>query len=165
MSKESIKFGDKDYSLVPARLKKFREANPRASITSKSVRFDDGSVEFTSYILKDKADEFSADADGHATYNAEELKKQKSLEKLETISVGRALAKLGYLNDGQVATTEEMEEFEAYQLSKVDEAGEAIKRAQKRGDFEAILSGLNAEQQKQLTPIVKARMQELKDAK
>lgn len=127
--KESIKFGGKDYALVPARLKKFREANPRASITSKATRFDDGSMEFVTYILTDKADEFSADADGHATYSAEELKQPKSKEKLETISVGRALAKLGYLNDGQIATTEEMEEFEKF---KTDRKKESIEDAVSR---------------------------------
>jgi hypothetical protein len=162
--KETIKFGEKDYALVPARLLKFREANPRASVTSKSNRFEDGSIEFVTHIVKDKSDEFSAEADGHAVYNATELKKAKAYEKLETISVGRALAKLGYLNDGQIATTEEMEEFEAYQLNKVEEAIEAIKKAEKRGDFEAIIAGLSAEQQKQVAPVIKKRMLELKNA-
>jgi hypothetical protein len=163
MIQESIKFGEKDYALVPARLLKFREANPRGSVTSKSNRFEDGSIEFVTHIIKDKSDEYSAEADGHATYGAIELKKPKSYEKLETISVGRALAKLGYLNDGQIATTEEMEEFEAYQLTKVEEAVEAVKKATKRGDFETIIAGLSAEQQKQVAPIIKKRMLELKN--
>lgn len=139
--KESIKFGGKDYALVPARLKKFREANPRASITSKATRFDDGSMEFVTYILTDKADEFSADADGHATYSADELKQPKSKEKLETISVGRALAKLGYLNDGQIATTEEMEEFEKF---KTDRKKEAIEGAVTRIEASQDINGLKS---------------------
>lgn len=122
----SVKFGDKEYALVPDRLKQFREANPRASITSKRVNNEDGSVEFVTYILTDKSDEYSADADGHAKYTAEELKKPKSYEKLETISLGRALAKLGYLNDGQIATTEEMAEFHQYKEDKVEQAIEKI---------------------------------------
>lgn len=122
MSKDSIKFGDKDYALVPARLKKFRETNPRASIKSEAKRFEDGSLEFVTVIVQDKSDEYSADADGHATYSADELKKAKAFEKLETISVGRALAKLGYLNDGQIATSEEMEEFEQYKEDKQETA-------------------------------------------
>src|ERR1044072_2785517 len=113
MSK-SIKFGDKDYSLVPERLKKMREENPRASIETEPTYNADGSVTFRATIIRDLADEHSARATGNARYTEIELKKPKAFEKLETVSVGRALANLGYLNDGQIATTEEMEEFEAF---------------------------------------------------
>lgn len=123
----SIKFGDKDYALVPDRLKKFRESNPRASIKSESIRHEDGSIEFVTVIVQDRADEYSAEADGHAVYSESELKKAKAFEKLETISVGRALAKLGYLNDGQIASTEELLEFNDYKQNKVDEAIDNIK--------------------------------------
>lgn len=158
----SIKFGDKDYALVPARLKKFREANQRASITTNPTIHDDGSVTFQAKIIQDRSDEYSADATGTAHYSAEEIKKPKAFEKLETISIGRALANIGYLNDGQIATSEEMQEFEQYQLDKVGTAVEAIQKAEKRGEFQDILSKLNPEQQKQVTPIIKARMEELK---
>ena len=163
MNNESIKFGNKDYSLVPARLKKFREANPRSDVDTVSTINPDGSITFRARLVKDLADEFSAKATGTARYSEAEMQQPKAFEKLETISVGRALAMLGYLNNGQVATTEEMEEFEAYRLSKVDEAVEAVKKAEKRGDFEAILSKLSAEQQKQLTPVVRKRMKEIQD--
>jgi hypothetical protein len=159
----SIKFGDKDYELVPDRLKKFREANPRASIATAETYNADGSITFRATIVKDQKDDFSARATGTARYTANELQKAKSFEKLETISVGRALANLGYLNDGQVATTEEMEEFEAAQLDKVMNAIDAINHAEKRGDFEAILSSLNASQQKQVAPVIKERMKVLKE--
>ena len=49
----------------------------------------------------------------------------KALEKLETISTGRALAFLGYMKDGRIASTEEMEEFNSYKESKRLEAVEA----------------------------------------
>lgn len=160
--KDSIKFGDKDYALVPARLKKFREANPRASVDTTPTLHEDGSVTFKAYIVQDRANEYSATATGNAHYSADEMKKPKSFEKLETISVGRALANIGYLNDGQIATTEEMEEFEQYRLSKVEEAIQAISKAEKRGDFERILASLNADQQRDVTPIIQARMKELK---
>lgn len=162
MSKDSIKFGDKDYALVPARLKKFRESNPRASIITAPTIHDDGSVTFQAKIVQDRADDYSAEATGTAHYDATEIKKAKAFEKLETISVGRALANIGYLNDGQVATTEEMEEFEQYRLSKVEDAIESIKTATKRGEFQDIMAKLNPEQQKEVTPIIKARMAELK---
>jgi len=65
--------------------------------------------------LKDKADPNSAEATGHALG---ENKGQKAFEKLETIAVGRALALLGYAVDGEIASSEEMEEFLAYQAEK-----------------------------------------------
>lgn len=159
----SIKFGDKDYALVPDRLKAFRESNPRASIETSETYNSDGSITFKATIVKDLADEHSARATGTARYTENELKKPKAFEKLETISVGRALANIGYLNDGQIATTEEMEEFEAQQLDKLMAAIEAIKKAEKRSEFEQILSGLNASQQKEIAPVIKTRMKELKE--
>lgn len=165
MSTESIKFGDKDYRLVPARLKQFREENPRADIDTTSTINHDGSVTFKSRIVKDLADENSARSSGTARYTEVEMKKPKAFEKLETISVGRALANLGYLNDGQVATTEEMEEFENYKFEKVEQAIEQISLAEKRGEFQEILGRLSPDQQRQITPYVTARMKELKDAK
>lgn len=160
MSK-SIKFGDKDYSLVPERLKIMREENPRASVETEPTYNADGSITFKATIIRDQADEHSARATGNARYTEVELKKPKAFEKLETVSVGRALANLGYLNDGQIATTEEMIEFETFGLEK---AIEKIKVAEKRGEFQEILAKLNAAQQKQVTPYVTERMKELKNA-
>jgi hypothetical protein len=128
--KDSIKFGDKDYALVPGRLKKFREANPRAGLDTVPTIHEDGSVTFKATIIQDRANEYSATATGNAHYSASEIKKPKAFEKLETISLGRALANIGYLNDGQIATTEEMEEFEAYKNTKIDEAVEKLTRAE-----------------------------------
>ncbi|RYF29590.1 MAG: hypothetical protein EOO17_00810 [Chloroflexi bacterium] len=160
----SIKFGDKDYALVPARLKKFREANVRASVETEPSYNADGSITFKATITQDRANEYSAMATGTARYTEAELKKPKAFEKLETISVGRALANMGYLNDGQIATTEEMQEFEDYQLNKVEQALRDISKAEKRGDFESIISKLNAEQQLQIAPKVKERMREIANA-
>ncbi len=159
----SIKFGDKDYALVPDRLKAFREANPRASIETAESYNADGSITFKATIVKDLKDEHSARATGTARYTANELSKPKAFEKLETISVGRCLANMGYLNDGQIATTEEMEDFENAQLDKLMNAIEAIKQAEKRSEFEEILSGLSASQQKEIAPVIKTRMRELKE--
>lgn len=165
MSKiETIKYQGKDYATVPARLKEFRSTNPRASVSTEPHFLEDGSVVFRATIIKDKSDEHSASATGNARYTSNELSKPKAFEKLETISVGRALAMLGYLNDGDIASTEEMLEFEQYQEDKVMTAIEAVTVAEKRSEFQAILSGLSPEQQKQLTPHIKERMQELKNA-
>lgn len=110
--------GGADYALVPARLKQFREDNPRAK-TETTPQVEGDMIIFKAYILKDKSDPNSADATGHSmgknTGN-------KAFEKLETVALGRALAQLGYLNNGEIATTEEMEEFNAYKENQIDEA-------------------------------------------
>lgn len=157
----SIKFGEKDYALVPDRLKKFREENPRASIDTEPSYNADGSISFKATIVKDLQDPNSARSTGHARYSEMELKKPKAYEKLETVSVGRALANLGYLNDGQIATSEEMEEFEEYKLGQ---ALEAIKTATKRDEFSTILAGLTPSQKLEATPIIQSRIKELKEA-
>lgn len=163
MSLPSIKFGDKDYALVPGRLKQFREDNPRSSIDTEPTYNTDGSVTFKATLIKDLSDEYSARATGNARYSENELKRAKAFEKLETIAVGRALANLGYLNDGQIATTEEMEEFETFKQSKVEQAIEDIAKAEKRGEFEEILKNLSPEQQRVVTPNISQRMKELKN--
>ncbi len=159
----SVKFGEKDYALVPDRLKKFREENPRASIETEHELQVDGSITFKATIVKDLADPNSARATGNARYTEVELKKPKAFEKLETVSVGRALANLGYLNDGQIATSEEMEEWEAQQFGQ---ALEDLKTAKTRDEFKAIMAKAKTPEQKQeLTPLVKARIAELAEVK
>lgn len=107
-----------DYAKVADRLKEFRQDNPRSSIKTTYEFTPNGGAVFTTYILKDKRDKYSADATGTAAYSVNQMKKDKAFEKLETISVGRALSLLGYLNNGEIASTEEMEEFETFQDTK-----------------------------------------------
>lgn len=155
----SVKFGDKDYALVPDRLKQFREENPRASIDTEHSFLPDESMVFKTTIVKDLSDPNSARATGTARYSKNELAKPKAFEKLETISCGRALSFMGYLNDGRVATSEEMEEYEAAQFGQ---ALEDLKTAKTRDDFKAILAKAKTPEQKQeLTPLVQARIKEV----
>ena len=156
-----VKFGDKDYAFVPDRLKKFREANPRAVIITKPTFQEDGSLIFQATIVKDDAADSSARATGTAFYNAKQLQKDKAFEKLETISVGRALANLGYLNDGQIATTEELQEFEDFKQDKLEELRAEIVNAKKRDEFKAIMDKLTSSQKVDLTPEIKKRIAEL----
>lgn len=153
--------GAKDYATVPARLKQFREDNPRAVVETKPSFNEDGTIVFSARIVKDKAEENSAEATGHS-YGPKTEK--KAFEKLETVAVGRALALLGYLNDGQIATTEEMVEFEDYKQSQYEQAILDIRAAEKREEFAEILARLSPEQKKLATPIINERIQELKDA-
>lgn len=166
MSKvKTIQYGSvAAYATVPARLKEFRERHPRASISTEPKFLDDGSCIFTATIISDLQDEYSARATGTARYSATEISKQKAFEKLETIATGRSLSLLGFLNNGDVASSEEMLEFEGHQQDKLETAIEQVKKAQKRDEFQAILDGLSAAQQKEVTPFIRTRMEELKNA-
>jgi len=148
-----------DYATVPQRLKQFRQDNPRSIVETKPEFMPDGTVVFSARIVKDKADESSAEATGHS-YG--KLGESKAFEKLETIATGRALALLGYLNNGQVATTEEMEEFESYKAEQFESVMDEIKKAKKREEFTEILNKLTPEQKKEATPLINARIKELK---
>lgn len=155
--KTSVKFGDKDYALVPERLKVFRETNPRADVATEPIYQADGSLIFKATIIADLSDDTSARATGHAKYSVNELNKPKSFEKLETVATGRALAMLGYLNDGQVATTEEMEEFESYKVEAhakaLAEATRALRYAKTIKDLAKTWNTLPATVKAQLTII------------
>lgn len=156
----TINLKGNDYATVPQRLKEFRQRNPRSSVETKPTFQPDGTIVFSATIIADKKDEFSATATGHS-YGKNTG--DKAFEKLETVSVGRALALLGYLNNGQVATTEEMQEFEEYQQDQYQLALDEIRNATKREEFSAILVKLKPEQKKLATPIINKRIQELKD--
>lgn len=110
--------GGAEYAKVPARLKLFREDCPNGDIQTEYT-IDDGVIIFKAIAIKDKRKAESAKATGHS-YG--KLGQAKAFEKLETQSVGRALALLGYLASGEVASAEEMQDFYDYQNQKVDEA-------------------------------------------
>ena len=112
---KTVDLKGKQYAQVKDRLQEFRKANPHAKIETTPAIQDDGSILFKAYILTNKADPNSADATGHALGNSKDV---KSFEKLETIAVGRALALLGYASDGEIASSEEMEEFLAQKEEK-----------------------------------------------
>lgn len=155
----TINLKGNDYATVPQRLKQFRQDNPRSIVETKPEFMPDGTVVFSARIVRDKADESSAEATGHS-YG--KLGESKAFEKLETIATGRALALLGYLNNGQVATTEEMEEFESYKAEQFESVMDEIKKAKKREEFTEILNKLTPEQKKEATPLINARIKELK---
>ncbi len=157
----TINLKGNEYATVPQRLKQFREDNPRSIVETKPDFMPDGTVVFSARIVKDKADDTSAEATGHS-YG--KLGESKAFEKLETIATGRALALLGYLNNGQVATTEEMEEFESYKAEQFESVIDEIKKAKKREEFAEILAKLTPEQKKEATPMINERIKELKNA-
>ena len=159
---QTINLKGNEYATVPQRLKQFRQDHPRASISTDPTFNDDGNVVFKAKIVLDKAKDDSPEATGHS-YGKNTG--EKAFEKLETVAVGRALALLGYLNNGQVATTEEMVEFEEYKQDRWLEVVGEINSATKREEFTTILAGLTPEQKREATPLINARIKELADAK
>lgn len=160
MTVQTISLKGNEYATVPQRLKQFREDNPRSSVTTLPTFQQDGTVVFSAKIVKDKKDENCAEATGHS-YG--KLTGEKAFEKLETVATGRALALLGYLNNGQIATTEEMQEFEEYKQTQMESVVEEINAATKREEFTAILAKLNPEQKREVTPLINTRIKELKN--
>lgn len=121
----TVKISGGDYAKVSARLAEFRKDNPRAKITTRPEPQPDGGMIFYAEIIKDSAKK-SAEATGTAYYPASKMKSDKAFEKLETISVGRALSLLGYLNNGEIASSEEMEEFENFKETQVKNQAEEL---------------------------------------
>lgn len=125
-----------NHAKVNDRLKAFWEANPKGKIETTNKK-DATTIEFKTFILADKSDEFSREATGHALANLP--LGEKDYEKLETISVGRALALLGYSTSGEVASTEEMEDFLEYKENQKQEARmNAIEQLDSCGSLEEL---------------------------
>lgn len=169
--------GNVDYAKVSDRLNAFRSENPRSKISIKYSYDDAGNLTHTARIWKDKTDYYemlkagakaedaieSCDADASSFMFADQLKKEKGFEKNESIAVGRALAMLGYAGSGEIASSEEMEEFEDWKLQKSEEerakALEAITNAKSIPELLNVWKSLTKEQQ--LDKEIQAR----KDAK
>ncbi len=119
--------GGADYAKVADRLKEFRTQFPNSKIEISEAIKDDDLVVFKAWVWKDKGElielakagvtdkdtlRSTSDADGAARSRVGV--KEKDYEKLQSIAVGRALAMLGFLASGEIASFEEMEEFVSY---------------------------------------------------
>ena len=136
---ETIKVGGgAEYAKVAERLKLFREACPNGLIETE-MKTEGEQVIFKAHILKDKSDPNSAEATGHAVGST---KGTKAYEKQESISIGRALAILGYLASGEIASSEEMEEFYEYKNNLRDEAIAKIGQSKDMADLKTIWDSL-----------------------
>jgi hypothetical protein len=124
MTIKTITLQGKEYAQVKDRLAEFRKDNPRGLIETTPTINADGTIMFKARIVKDKGETTSAEATGHALGSS---KGAKAFEKLETIAVGRALALIGYASDGEIASSEEMEEFELHKNTKKAEMFESLK--------------------------------------
>ena len=130
-----------EYAKVPDRIKEFRQECPNGLIETTPQLLDDGGIMFTARVMKDKSRPESAEATGHALGNQKDL---KAFEKLETVAVGRALANLGYLASGEIASAEEMDEFYKYRQNKIDEVIGTIKTFDKLDDLKKYFLSLGA---------------------
>lgn len=129
------------YAKVADRLAEFRAQNPHGLIeTTPTIGPDNGYIIFKTRILEDKGDDTSAESTGHAMAKIDGSEKQ--FERLETISVGRALSLLGYAVSGEIASDEEMEDFYAFKKSKEQDAIDQIRMAKTVDELKSIFLGL-----------------------
>ena len=166
-----------DYAKVADRLNAFRTENPRSKISVKFSYDESGNLTHTARLWKDKTEYYemlkagvkaddaleSCEAEGSSFMEVSRLKLEKGFEKNETIAIGRALAILGYAGSGEVASSEEMEEFEDWKSQKTEEERakvlESITNTKDIKSLLAIWKSLTKEQQ--LDKEIQAR----KDAK
>lgn len=154
-----MQLGSAQYAKVAERIKEFRSDNPRALIET-TPTITDAHIIFKARIVKDKADPASAEASGHSM-GIVKGDKEKLFEKQETIAVGRALALMGYLASGEIASSEEMEAFEAEQQEKLADAifeiTESIGNCATQDELKKYWSSLSGE--------MKLHVEEAKDRK
>lgn len=111
---KTIRLKGNEYAPVDERLRAFHQDNPNNSIVTE-IEFKEGWVIARATVTPDVSKP-------ERQYNGTsfgQVKLEKALEKLETVSVGRALAFAGYLADGKIASYEEMEKFEETQRSSM----------------------------------------------
>lgn len=152
--------GGIDYAKVADRIKIFWEENPNGKIDTEREDISDNKVRFIARIWRDSKvilDLATVGTDinivkltANATASADAAKKgDKENEKLETVAVGRALAMLGYLASGEVASREEMEQFEAYKANlfqdEINKTIEEMKKAKTIDELRDLYVSLSAE--------------------
>lgn len=107
-----------EYSKVADRIKEFRQDCPFGE-TKTNIEIKGDYIFATATVTKDRSNESSASATGNAIAKLTGF--EKEFEKLETLAVGRALAFLGYGASGEIASSEEMEEFMEYKQTQKQE--------------------------------------------
>ena len=156
----TVKVQGGDYATVPTRLKAFRETHPKASVETQPTMEGDQII-FKATIIADVSDPESPRATGHSFGKNQGA---KAFEKLETVAVGRALSLLGYLNNGEIASTEELEEFYDFQFDNYEKKIDGAKDVK---ELLEIYKGMDSNAQKMFTEKLSDKRKELegKDAK
>lgn len=140
------------YAKVSQRLKEFREDCPRANIITEPTIQPDGTVLFKCHIIKDKSDENSAESTGHAL--SSEATGNKVFEKTETIALWRALANMGYLASGEIASAEEMEDYMQYLDNRIEAEVAEINATETMEELQELWGRLR---QKSKKPVIEAK--------
>lgn len=170
---KTINLSGSNYAKVSERIKEFRAENPNGLIETEPT-ITDTHIIFKARILKDKSNPASAEATGHSFGLIERKDKkgndvEKVFEKQETIAVGRALALLGYGADGEIASSEEMEEFLVFQQEKqaeqIMEVSEAIGNCATLDEMKKYWASLSGEMKKLVEEIKEAKKKELESVK
>ena len=159
----------KAYAQVKDRIKEFRADCPNGLIETFPM-IEEGYLMFKARILKDKSDPASAEATGHSYIETTKgSNKEKFFEKQETIAVGRALANLGYSIDGEIASSEEMEEFltqkEEKLAEEIMEATEQLGNCTTIKELQKVWASLSADMKKYAVEIKNAKKKELETVK
>ena len=167
--------GGAEYAKVADRLKLFWEQNPNGKIATVRENLKDNKIRFVARIWRNKEEVIELAKAGvsleiinetaSSTGSADAIKKgDKENEKLETVAVGRALANLGYLASGEVASREEMEAFEEYKAEKSEKAlAEAMAKINKAKSLAELQKAFTEAitnksfNKKQLEEIIKAK--------
>ena len=147
--------GDKDYAKVADRIKVFWEENPNGKIDTEREDISDNKVRFIARIWRDSkivldlattgTDINTIKLTASATASADAAKKgDKENEKLETVAVGRALAMLGYLASGEVASREEIYKADLFQ-DEVNKTIELMKKAKTIDELRKLYVSLRTE--------------------
>lgn len=121
--------GGVEYAKVSTRLVEFHEDNSECSIET-NIQFQAGENTWVIVTATVTCPRGRFTAHSMDTFKG----KQKFLEKLETVAVGRALAFAGYMASGDIASFEEMDIFEAANAAQQFEDA-VLHRL--RSDFEA----------------------------
>jgi hypothetical protein len=152
--------GGGDYAKVAERLKEFHKTYSNGKIET-SYNLTEAMICFKTIITPDveKPERFFT---GHSLGKIAGV---KAFEKLETISAGRALAFLGLLADGEIASADEMEEYIEETNSKEADRLETIEELKKVADkitsveelrkFYAINKGMGKEFDQYITSLSK----------
>jgi len=158
---ETTKMGNFDMASAADRILRFREdTGSKGKIATKFVKDEEGYLVFKSYVWREKAEFMELlksgvseeiallSADSQASARGE-TKGKKDFEKLETIATGRALAYLGYMANGRVASTEEMDNFNQYKedavKTAIESAVEYLEESTNMDDLKERFSSLSAE--------------------
>jgi hypothetical protein len=114
MEIKTISLKGKAYAPVSARVEQFHKDHADGNITT-SYEFKEGYVIFRAKVSWGMPKSVTPDGIQHErAFTGHAFGKvgtEKAFEKIETVSVGRALAMAGYLAGGEIASYDEMEDF------------------------------------------------------